>query len=128
MSVLHRLGELMEPMASSTSSRATLRRERFVIGKEIVRLGKIGFGLLVVAAMDRVVGRWNRRCSQFWTNFSDAPVVHVRTNSAARPAGTTTEAVMSSSSLHFHRRMEILAQAERAPRAVRVETRPADRS
>ena len=53
---LHRLGELVEAQRVLDHVARVRRRERLVVGKEIFRLDEIIFRLLVVAAMNRVVG------------------------------------------------------------------------
>ena len=98
---LHRLGELQKPMASSIDLARVLGRERLVIGEKIARLREIGFRLLVVTAMNGVVRPLEQAVFAVLDEFERRSPCPCRTNFPARAAGTTTDAVMSSSICTF---------------------------
>src|SRR3954469_9182115 len=54
--VLHRFAELAETNGIFQKISGVRHSEGLVIGKEIVWLGKVGFGLQVVATMNRLIG------------------------------------------------------------------------
>ena len=110
-----------KPMESSMSSRATARRERFVIGEEMSGRGKVRLGLLVIAAVDGVVGALEEAPFGVLHEFERLPAAGARRGLELGPRHDDRggDVVLE---LDLHRGMKVLAQTKRAPRAVAVES------
>ena len=118
--LLHRLGELVEAQRVLDHVPRVRGRERLVVGKEILRLDEIVFRLLVVAAMNRVVGPLEQTLFAVLHEFQRQIFVRAFRQIFQRAGRNDRGRRDVVFHLHFHRRMKILAQAERAPRAVVV--------
>ena len=121
MSVLHRLGEFVKLDGVLDEFAGHLRGQRLVIGKEIVEPREIGFRLLVVAAMNRVIGALEQALFAILDEFERRHLVHVGQifHARARHQHGRGDVVFL---LNLCAGMKILAQAERAPRAVGFKT------
>ena len=94
---LHRLGVLAELDHVLQHLLRGLEIERFVIGEEISRAREIQLRLLVVAAMNRVVGPLEQSVLAILGELHRSGLVSADSARAVFAVGTTTLAVMSSS-------------------------------
>jgi len=112
---LHRFGELAEAQRVGHHLPGVRRRQRLVVGKEIVRLDEIVFRLLVVTTMNGVIGPLKEALLTVLYELQRQMLIRTLRQVFERGGGHHGGGGDVVLHLHLHGGMEILAQTKRAP-------------